>query len=167
LALVRSAGKTPRRSWMVAISCCYFYRKPRHWFYTGSNKHNMIKKNLELRPFKYCFNVLTIINFLSYFLLKGHWRFPRDKEMQGYAYTLTHPGTPSVFFDHIFSHYKKEIAALLSIRKRNGISCRSKVSIRIFYYIPLFFFDNSIIYDLGPVCNSLFLSLYKTTYANI
>ncbi|CAJ2656874.1 unnamed protein product [Trifolium pratense] len=60
---------------------------------------------------------------------QGHWRFPRDKEMQGYAYTLTHPGTPSVFFDHIFSHYKKEIAALLSIRKRNGINCRSKVKI--------------------------------------
>ncbi|KAK2408324.1 alpha-glucan water dikinase, chloroplastic [Trifolium repens] len=60
---------------------------------------------------------------------QGHWRFPHDKEMQGYAYTLTHPGTPSVFFDHIFSHYKKEIAALLSIRKRNGISCRSKVEI--------------------------------------
>ncbi|GAU37541.1 hypothetical protein TSUD_369890 [Trifolium subterraneum] len=60
---------------------------------------------------------------------QGHWRFPRDKEMQGYAYTLTHPGTPSVFFDHIFSHYKKEISALLSIRKRNGINCRSKVEI--------------------------------------
>lgn len=60
---------------------------------------------------------------------QGHWRFPHEKEMQGYAYTLTHPGTPSVFFDHIFSHYKTEIGALLSIRKRNGISCRSTVKI--------------------------------------
>ncbi|XP_058764076.1 alpha-amylase 3, chloroplastic [Vicia villosa] len=60
---------------------------------------------------------------------QGHWRFPHEKEMQGYAYTLTHPGTPSVFFDHIFSHYKTEIEALLSIRKRNGINCRSTVKI--------------------------------------
>jgi len=92
----------------------------------------MTKRNLELKPFKYCFDALTIIKFLLYFILKGHWRFPHEKEMQGYAYTLTHPGTPSVFFDHIFSHYKNEIAALLSIRKRNGINCRSTVSIRIF-----------------------------------
>ncbi|CAK8561509.1 unnamed protein product [Lathyrus sativus] len=60
---------------------------------------------------------------------QGHWRFPHEKEMQGYAYTLTHPGTPSVFFDHIFSHYKTEIEALLSIRKRNAINCRSTVKI--------------------------------------
>ena len=24
---------------------------------------------------------------------QGHWPFPRDKIMQGYAYILTHPGT--------------------------------------------------------------------------
>lgn len=60
---------------------------------------------------------------------QGHWRFPSGKEMQGYAYTLTHPGTPSVFFDHIFSHYKTEIAKLISIRKQNKIHCRSTVKI--------------------------------------
>ncbi|ESW25835.1 hypothetical protein PHAVU_003G069200 [Phaseolus vulgaris] len=60
---------------------------------------------------------------------QGHWRFPSGKEMQGYAYTLTHPGTPSVFFDHLFSHYKTEISTLLSIRKRNKIQCRSTVKI--------------------------------------
>ncbi|RZB99474.1 alpha-amylase 3, chloroplastic isoform X1 [Glycine soja] len=60
---------------------------------------------------------------------QGHWRFPSGKEMQGYAYTLTHPGTPSVFYDHIFSHYKTEIATLISIRKRNKIHCRSTLKI--------------------------------------
>ncbi|KAK7317519.1 hypothetical protein RJT34_01832 [Clitoria ternatea] len=60
---------------------------------------------------------------------QGHWRFPSGKEMQGYAYTLTHPGTPSVFFDHLFSHYKSEIATVISIRKRNKINCRSTVQI--------------------------------------
>ncbi|CAK7326976.1 unnamed protein product [Dovyalis caffra] len=60
---------------------------------------------------------------------QGHWRFPGGKEMQGYAYILTHPGTPAVFYDHIFSHYQSEIAALLSLRERNSIHCRSTVQI--------------------------------------
>ncbi|GKV22435.1 hypothetical protein SLEP1_g32309 [Rubroshorea leprosula] len=60
---------------------------------------------------------------------QGHWRFPREKEMQGYAYILTHPGTPAVFFDHLFSHYRSEIAALISLRNRNKIHCRSPVKI--------------------------------------
>ncbi|KAG5604180.1 hypothetical protein H5410_025672 [Solanum commersonii] len=60
---------------------------------------------------------------------QGHWRFPGGKEMQGYAYILTHPGTPSVFFDHIFSGYQSEIGNLISLRKRNKINCRSMVVI--------------------------------------
>ncbi|XP_049403076.1 alpha-amylase 3, chloroplastic [Solanum stenotomum] len=60
---------------------------------------------------------------------QGHWRFPGGKEMQGYAYILTHPGTPSVFFDHIFSGYQSEIRNLISLRKRNKINCRSMVVI--------------------------------------
>lgn len=66
------------------------------------------------------------------FGLKGHWRFPSGKEMQGYAYILTHPGTPSVFHDHIFSEYQSEISALISVRKRNKIHCRSIVSFERF-----------------------------------
>ncbi|XP_062160877.1 alpha-amylase 3, chloroplastic-like isoform X3 [Alnus glutinosa] len=60
---------------------------------------------------------------------QGHWRFPRGKEIQGYAYILTHPGTPSVFFDHIFSGYQSQVAELISIRNRNKIQCRSTVKI--------------------------------------
>jgi len=56
--------------------------------------------------------------------------------MTGYAYILTHPGTPSVFYDHIFSHNKTEIASLISLRKRNGIHCRSTVSITILSCVP-------------------------------
>ncbi|KAK6160020.1 hypothetical protein DH2020_003401 [Rehmannia glutinosa] len=60
---------------------------------------------------------------------QGHWRFPGGKEMQGYAYILTHPGTPSVFYDHIFSEYQSQILTLISIRKRKKIHCRSTVKI--------------------------------------
>lgn len=50
--------------------------------------------------------------------------------MQGYAYILTHPGTPAVFYDHIFSHYQSEIRKLISLRNRKKIHCRSTVSIK-------------------------------------
>ncbi|XAR65154.1 Alpha-amylase [Bertholletia excelsa] len=60
---------------------------------------------------------------------QGHWRFPSGKEMQGYAYILTHPGTPAVFYDHIFSHLQSEISALIYLRNRNKIHCRSRVQI--------------------------------------
>ncbi|CAN1187672.1 Alpha-amylase 3, chloroplastic [Linum perenne] len=61
---------------------------------------------------------------------QGHWRFPGGKEMQGYAYILTHPGTPAVFFDHIYSsNYRSEIAALIAFRNRHKIHCRSVVKI--------------------------------------
>ncbi|XP_030543703.1 alpha-amylase 3, chloroplastic [Rhodamnia argentea] len=60
---------------------------------------------------------------------QGHWRFPSGKEIQGYAYILTHPGTPAVFYDHIFSHYQSEIASLISLRNRNKIHCRSTIKI--------------------------------------
>ncbi|XP_008808382.2 alpha-amylase 3, chloroplastic isoform X2 [Phoenix dactylifera] len=57
---------------------------------------------------------------------QGHWRFPSGKEMQGYAYILTHPGTPAVFYDHIFSHHQQEISRLISLRRQKKIHCRSK-----------------------------------------
>ncbi|CAN0924152.1 Alpha-amylase 3, chloroplastic [Linum grandiflorum] len=61
---------------------------------------------------------------------QGHWRFPGGKEMQGYAYILTHPGTPAVFFDHIYSsNYRSEIAALIAFRNRHKLHCRSLVKI--------------------------------------
>ncbi|KAG6508698.1 hypothetical protein ZIOFF_034078 [Zingiber officinale] len=60
---------------------------------------------------------------------QGHWRFPSGKEMQGYAYILTHPGTPAVFYDHIFSHCQHDISKLISIRNRNKINCRSMLKI--------------------------------------
>ncbi|KAG9153000.1 hypothetical protein Leryth_021946 [Lithospermum erythrorhizon] len=76
-------------------------------------------------------STLDLVIFSSFFVLfpQGHWRFPGGKEMQGYAYILTHPGTPSVFYDHLFSHYRSQIAQLLSLRKKNKIHCRSTVKI--------------------------------------
>ncbi|MQM00326.1 hypothetical protein Taro_033056, partial [Colocasia esculenta] len=33
---------------------------------------------------------------------QGHWPFPSAHVMEGYAYILTHPGTPTVFYDHFY-----------------------------------------------------------------
>ncbi|KAG9439801.1 hypothetical protein H6P81_019966 [Aristolochia fimbriata] len=61
---------------------------------------------------------------------QGHWPFPRDKLGQGYAYILTHPGTPVVFYDHFYDFGLRDtITELIESRRRAGIHCRSSVKI--------------------------------------
>ncbi|XP_077253457.1 alpha-amylase-like isoform X3 [Tasmannia lanceolata] len=51
------------------------------------------------------------------------WPFPSDKVMLGYVYILTHPGIPSIFYDHFFDWgFMTEIKSLTAIRARNGIN---------------------------------------------
>ncbi|KAJ8541094.1 hypothetical protein K7X08_001910 [Anisodus acutangulus] len=59
------------------------------------------------------------------------WTFPDYPNDQGYAYVLTHPGIPSVFYDHffLFQGMRKPIKDLYAVRKRTGISSTSKVRI--------------------------------------
>ncbi|KAG0563439.1 hypothetical protein KC19_8G031600 [Ceratodon purpureus] len=61
---------------------------------------------------------------------QGHWPFPRDKLMMGYAYILTHPGTPVIFYDHFYDFgLHDQIAELIAVRTRTGVHCRSPVQI--------------------------------------
>ncbi|MED6209034.1 hypothetical protein PIB30_050725 [Stylosanthes scabra] len=61
---------------------------------------------------------------------QGHWPFPREKLMQGYAYILTHPGTPTIFYDHFYDFGIRDvITELIEARKRGGIHCRSSIKI--------------------------------------
>eukprot|EP00270_Netrium_digitus_P009096 TRINITY_DN275_c0_g1_i6.p1 TRINITY_DN275_c0_g1~~TRINITY_DN275_c0_g1_i6.p1 ORF type:complete len:498 (+),score=72.75 TRINITY_DN275_c0_g1_i6:90-1583(+) len=61
---------------------------------------------------------------------QGHWPFPSDKVMQGYAYILTHPGVPCVFYDHFYDWgLKDKIKELMSIRRRNKINAKSTCNI--------------------------------------
>lgn len=61
---------------------------------------------------------------------QGHWPFPRDKLTQGYAYILTHPGTPTIFYDHFYDFgFRDVITELIEARRRAGIHCRSSVKI--------------------------------------
>ncbi|GIM08991.1 hypothetical protein Vretimale_12884 [Volvox reticuliferus] len=63
----------------------------------------------------------------------NHWPFPTRNLPEGYAYILTHPGTPCVFYDHFYQEdngLRKCILELLGIRKRNGLNARSKVVVK-------------------------------------
>ncbi|XP_030482491.2 uncharacterized protein LOC115699295 isoform X2 [Cannabis sativa] len=61
---------------------------------------------------------------------QAHWPFPRDKLAQGYAYILTHPGTPVIFYDHFYDFGIRDIITeLIEARRRAGIHCRSTVKI--------------------------------------
>ena len=63
----------------------------------------------------------------------NHWPFPWNHLHEGYAYILTHPGTPCVFYDHYWQQHGQlgtSVHDLLRIRKICGIHSRSKVVIR-------------------------------------
>ncbi|KAM0844507.1 hypothetical protein ACQ4PT_056996 [Festuca glaucescens] len=80
------------------------------------------------------------------------WPFPSDKVMQGYAYILTHPGVPCIFYDHVFNwNLKQEISALAAVRSRNGIHPGSKLNILAAegdVYVAMV--DEKIITKIGP-----------------
>ncbi|KAF7830625.1 alpha-amylase [Senna tora] len=75
-------------------------------------------------------NAVTFIDNHDTGSTQNQWPFPSDKVIQGYAYILTHPGTPSIFYDHFVEWgLKEQIRNLTAIRRRNGINARSSVNI--------------------------------------
>jgi alpha-amylase len=62
---------------------------------------------------------------------QNHWPVPCDKVMQGYAYVLTHPGIPSVYYAHIYDwNLRAPIKALMDVRKAQGLTSTSTVAIQ-------------------------------------
>eukprot|EP00747_Dinoflagellata_sp_TGD_P150482 gnl/TRDRNA2_/TRDRNA2_177114_c5_seq1.p1 gnl/TRDRNA2_/TRDRNA2_177114_c5~~gnl/TRDRNA2_/TRDRNA2_177114_c5_seq1.p1 ORF type:complete len:267 (+),score=26.21 gnl/TRDRNA2_/TRDRNA2_177114_c5_seq1:39-803(+) len=56
-----------------------------------------------------------------------------DQVVRGYAFLLTHPGTPTVFWPHIFGapdHVAKAILRLCKLRGEAGIHSGSRVEVR-------------------------------------
>ncbi len=47
-----------------------------------------------------------------------HWPFPEGYEETGYAYIFTHPGMPSVLWEHFMDnqHLGKKIHELMALR---------------------------------------------------
>ncbi len=63
----------------------------------------------------------------------GTRHFPGETVAMGYAYILTHPGTPCVFWPHFFDWgqaTRQSIERLLHLRKHCGLHSRSHVDIK-------------------------------------
>jgi alpha-amylase len=63
----------------------------------------------------------------------GTRHFPGEAAVMGYAYVLTHPGIPCVFWSHYFDWgvpARQRIARLMRVRRGSGIHARSAVEIR-------------------------------------
>ena len=59
------------------------------------------------------------------------WPFPEDRVMEGYAYILTHPGVPCVYWPHFFDWgLHDQIKALIGLRQAAGINSASQVSVQ-------------------------------------
>lgn len=80
------------------------------------------------------------------------WPLLSDKVMQGYAYILTHPGIPCIFYDHVFDwNLKHEITILAEIRSRNGIHLGSTLDIlKAEGDVYVAMIDDKLITKLGP-----------------
>jgi hypothetical protein len=89
-------------------------------------------------------------------LLQGHWPFPRDKIMMGYAYILTHPGTvrqPYIFYWWVGEHnsWAKFFIEKLTIllMTKFGIFLEGK---SLLMFLWLFFSDSN---DADVYCQTL------------
>ena len=61
---------------------------------------------------------------------QNHWPVPCGAVLQGYAYILTHPGVPTVYWAHYFNwNLGGSINALMNIRKSQGLHSESAVNI--------------------------------------
>lgn len=62
---------------------------------------------------------------------QNHWPVSCTKVMQGYAYVLTHPGIPTVYYPHVYDwNLRSAIKAIVDVRKQQGISSTSVVNIQ-------------------------------------
>ncbi len=61
---------------------------------------------------------------------QNHWPVPCGSVMEGYAYILTHPGVPSVYWAHYFNwNLGGPISTLMGIRRQMGLHSESVVNI--------------------------------------
>mmetsp|Transcript_27047 Transcript_27047/g.80210 ORF Transcript_27047/g.80210 Transcript_27047/m.80210 type:complete len:514 (-) Transcript_27047:319-1860(-) len=85
---------------------------------------------------------------------QAHWPFPKDKVEIGYAYILTHPGIPCIFWEHMFEWdegLKNKIVNLMEVRKRNEIKSDAQIEILTAEHdVYVAKIDDKLIVKLGP-----------------
>lgn len=99
--------------------------KKYHWL---ADKQNRPHGLIGLRPEA----AVTFVDNHDTGSTQRHWPFPTMKKLEGYAYVLTHPGIPAVFWEHVYED-SEDLAAgirtLITIRKQAGVTAVSKVVI--------------------------------------
>jgi alpha-amylase len=59
-----------------------------------------------------------------------HWPFPKHAVEQGYAYILSHPGIPCIFWNHMMADGGEgKISRLMDLRRRAGIRADAKMDV--------------------------------------
>jgi alpha-amylase len=77
-----------------------------------------------------------------------------DQVLTGYAYLLTHPGIPSVYWSHFFDYgpvVRQQLTKLIALRKRLGLNRDSRVQIALAepsLYVAII--DEVAVVKLGP-----------------
>ncbi|GIL50540.1 hypothetical protein Vafri_6713 [Volvox africanus] len=86
-----------------------------------------------------------------------HWPFPSQHVGLGYAYILTHPGIPCLFWDHLFAWgegLRREIFALTALRRRLGLAADSPLKVlaadKDLYVARVDGRSGSVVLKLGP-----------------
>lgn len=99
---------------------------------------------------------------------QNHWAVPCDKVMVGYAYILTHPGIPTVYYPHVYNwNLRSQIKALIDIRKSQGIGATSSVNIqRADYGVYAAIINGNTAVKVGPYDWSPGSGWTLTTYGN-
>ncbi len=99
---------------------------------------------------------------------QNHWAVPCDKVMVGYAYILTHPGIPTVYYPHVYNwNLRSPIKALIDIRKSQGIGATSNVNIqRADYGVYAAIINGNTAVKIGPYDWSPGSGWTLTTYGN-
>ncbi|GIL81108.1 hypothetical protein Vretimale_12784 [Volvox reticuliferus] len=89
--------------------------------------------------------------------IQQHWPFPSDHVGLGYAYILTHPGIPCLFWDHVFSWgegLRREISSLTALRRRLGVVADSPLRVltadKDLYVARVDGRSGSVVLKLGP-----------------
>ena len=91
---------------------------------------------------------------------QGHWRFPPEKRLVGYAYVLTHPGVPCLFWPHCMWLDEKHkvlsdgVKELCAVRRAAGVRANSEVKILVAeadcYVARVVGDENELTVKLGP-----------------
>lgn len=95
------------------------------WLVDGDNKPHGLIGSAPARS-------VTFVDNHDTGSTQAHWPFPKSKKLEGYAYIMTHPGMPTVFWEHLYmdsNRVKEGVLEMIEMRKRNGIQSDSSINI--------------------------------------